>query len=201
MLDDFGKDEKAGGIAKLYLGLKSFVPSNRFDETLYSEFDVPKFYSTNIVENWDRYDCANVFWFYFEHKYQIHKDKLDFNNIYEPDKQSILETVVAIDRERYKGLDFGHELLSKFGNQLKDDILPKLYRLQTKIEKGLPTIVKLLFAISATLILFGFILPIINKIFCFHYIMDIISVSATISMSVYLLTGFCRFLKKEVKIY
>lgn len=197
----FVEDKRYGGIPSLYLQLKSFVSQRRvFDYTLYTEFDVPVFYKTETIQRWIDYTCGNGLWYYFEHKYSIYKDRLLLDNIYAGDSKEILEKCLQIDKERYKDLEFGPELLAKLGTQLTEDILPSLLRIQRTTDSELPRIIKYLFFISGTLIVFGVGLPIINRIYELSPLLDIISISITISISLYLLLSFYGFMNREIRL-
>ncbi|WP_299135274.1 hypothetical protein [uncultured Tenacibaculum sp.] len=198
---DFINDEEYSGLASLYLELKSFkFDQFPFDETLHTEFDVPVYYSSEIVQKWIDYDCGNCLWYYFEHKYAVYRDSLNLADIYVGYKEDMKDNCIRIDQERYKDLDFGPELLAKLGTQLTADILPKLVRIQRYMDSDLPKIIKYLFVIAGLLIVFGVSLPLINNIYEFSPILDVLSISVIISTSFYLLISFYGFMKREIKI-
>ncbi|MCK4407895.1 MAG: hypothetical protein KAV44_09485 [Bacteroidales bacterium] len=198
---EFINDKKYSALASLYLELKSFkFGQYPFDQTLYTEFDVPLYYSTEIIQKWINYNCGNGLWYYFDYKYTFFKKSLNLHDIYDGYKEEIKDNCIRIDQERYKDIDFGPELLSKLGTQLTNDILPKLIRIQRHIDSGLPEIIKYLFLVAGILIVFGVSLPLINNIYEFSPIIDIISMGVIFSTSFYLLVSFYGFMKKEIKI-
>jgi len=198
---DFMEDYEFGDTAKLYLELKSFIPNKSYDQTLYTEFDVPGYYyNAKILQKWIDYDCGNGLYNYFGPNYSFYKDDLRLANVYLGDKKEIIEACQKIDQERYKGLDFGPELLSKLGAQLTADILPQLVRLQLFMEQGLPRIITYLFIVAGLLILFGVTLPLMTKLYRLPPIFDIVSISVTIAISFYLLISFYGFMRREIRL-
>lgn len=198
---EFMNDKRFSGLACLYLELKSFkFDQYPFDQTLYTEFDVPVYYNSLIIQKWIDCNCGNGLWYYFDHKYAIYKDSLNLKDIYIGYKEEIKDNCLRIDQERYKNLEFGPELLSKLGSQIHLDILPKLIRLQRYMESDLPKIIKYLFAISGLLIVFGISLPLLNNVYTLSPFLDIISISVVISISFYLIISFYGFMKREVKV-
>lgn len=197
----FIEDKRCGGPAKLYLELKSFMFGHiPFDQTLYTEFNVPKRYHPNLVEKWIDYDCGNGLWTYFEHKYAVYKDSFNFHDVYSGDVEAIEEACLRIDKERYTDIKFGADLLAKMGVQLTGDILPELFRIQRIVHSDLPRIIKYLFVIAGLLIVFGIALPILNNIYSLSPYLDIISIGIIISISFYLVLSFYGFMKKEVQV-
>ena len=199
---EFTEDERYSGVASLYLDLKSFVSKKHpYDRTLLSEFEVPLYYSPEIVNNWIKYDSGNGLWYYFKHKYSLYKATFDFTDFYIEDKEDIVKTCLKIDRERYKDLEFGPELLAQLGTQLTEDILPKLHRVQNYMNSDLPKIIKFLFLIAGLVIIFGVALPLLNKVYNISSYIDVISSAAVISISFYLIISFYGFMKRESTIH
>ncbi|HBO30051.1 MAG TPA: hypothetical protein DIV44_00760 [Leeuwenhoekiella sp.] len=198
---EFVNDENFSSLACLYLELKSFkFDQYPFDQTLYTEFDVPLYYNSSIVQKWIDYDCGNGLWYYFDHKYAVYKDSLNLKDIYVGYKEEMKDNCLRIDQARYKDLEFGPELLSKLGTHIHADILPKLIRIQRYMDSDLPKIIKYLFAIAGLLIVFGISLPLLNNIYTLSPFLDLVSISVVISTSFYLIISFYGFMKREIKV-
>ena len=196
----YSQDTHCGGISNLYLELRSFVPKgHQFDETLYSEFEISKFYETLLLEKWVKYDCGNGLWYYFDNEYAIYKNKFNFN-IYQEYQKEILMLCLQIDKERYQGMQFDNQLLAKLGTQMHSDIIPKLFKAQLSIEKGLPVIINYLFSIFVLLVLLGVIIPLLSNLFTLCPVWDIISISGTIGICSYIILSFYGFMKQEINI-
>lgn len=196
---EFTEKNKYGGAANLFLELKTLVSAEiPFDETLYSEFDVPIYYKTDILKKWVRYDCGNGLWYYFSHKYNSYKEDLRLDNVLSFYYEDIKNLSIQIDKERYKDLEFGEELLAKLGTQFHSSIIPELLRVQLYIDTGVPKIVSYLFIILCNLISFGIVLPLITKIYSLSSIFEITSISVIVALCFYLITSFYSFLKREL---
>lgn len=194
----YSQDTHCGGISNLYLELRAFVPKgHQFDETLYSEFEISKFYETLLLEKWVKYDCGNGLWYYFDNEYAIYKNKFNFN-IYQEYQKEILMLCLQIDKERYQGMQFDNQLLAKLGTQMHSDIIPKLFKAQLSIEKGLPVIINYLFIIFVLLVLLGVIIPLFSNLFMLCPVWDIISISGTIGICSYIILSFYGFMKQEI---
>lgn len=197
---DYIEDTQCGGLSDLYLELRAFVPKDHgFDEALYSEFEVSKFYDTQLLEKWVKYDCGNGLWYYFENKYAVYRENFNFN-IYSGYKEEILKNCLQIDKERYQGIQFDAQLLAKLGNQMYSDVIPKLFKAQLSIEKGLPKIVNYLFSIFVLLVVFGVLMPLSSNIFNLCPFWDAISISTTTGICAYIISSFYGFMKQEIKI-
>ena len=195
------QDHKYGDTGNLYLELKSFIFDHPFDNTLYTEFEVPVYYSNEVVEKWVEYECGNGLWYFFEYKRGLYEKALRVDTVYDGDQKEIKEICLRIDKERYMDLDFGPELLSKLGNQFYQEIIPKLYRIQIYLDKGLPRIVKYLFILLGILIVFGVALPLLIKLFSLNSVFDVISTSMILSLCFYLISSFYQSMHNEIKLY
>ena len=195
------QDHKYGDTGNLHLELKSFIFDHPFDNTLYTEFEVPVYYSNEVVEKWVEYECGNGLWYFFEYKRGLYEKALRVDTVYDGDQKEIKEICLRIDKERYMDLDFGPELLSKLGNQFYQEIIPKLYRIQIYLDKGLPRIVKYLFILLGILIVFGVALPLLIKLFSLNSVFDVISTSMILSLCFYLISSFYQSMHNEIKLY
>jgi len=198
---EFVRDTNKSSLAELYLELKSFIfEQYTIDESLYSEFEVMLYYDIITLQKWNEHHCGNGLYYFFDYKYSTYKNEFNWDGITSENKDEIIEIALDIDRERYKNLTFGPELLSKLGTQLIDEVLPKLTKTQEFIESDLPHIVKKLFLISGITIVFGILLPIVNGIYTISPILDIISISTILSVCFFLVISFYGFMKREIKI-
>ncbi len=198
----FIQDEKFGEIKKqVYLEMKSFLlPLRIFDETVYSEFDVELMYSSSILDKWQEYDCGNMIWYLFENKYNLYEGQFNFNS-FPSSKQKEIELLSRkIDKERYENIEFGPDLLGKLGSQIDLDIIPKLNRLQHEFEQGLPKILKFMYSILSSMLLFGVILPVIIKLLDFPIIFSFISITTVLSATIFFILRLPNIMKREIYI-
>jgi hypothetical protein len=176
----FNQDEKNtfGDTLYLYLELKSFIfDEYSYDETLYSESEVPIYYSSQILKKWIKYDCGGNLWYFFDNKLDAFAADLKISKVTPHNKTKIEECTLLIDRDKFNDIKFGPKLLAKLGTHFREDIFPKLLKLQLNNEKGLPAIAKYLCIILYLLLSLGVALPLISKIYSLPPIVDIISVS------------------------
>jgi len=196
----FIQDKTKSNTSYLYLQLKSFESDIFFDETVYSEFEVPKYYSITILEKWIKHECGSGLYYYFDHEYSTYKNSLKLHEVIEEYQEDIIQACLYIDKERYQNQVFDNKLLAKLGTQVTTDILPRLLRLQLYIEQPLPKIITYLYIVLLLLITFGVSLPILIKVYDLDIIFDIISLSTILGTSIYLITSFYNLLRTEVDV-
>ncbi len=198
----FIQDEKFGEIKKqAYLEMKSFLlPVSIFDETVNSEFDVDIMYSTNILDKWQEYDCGSMIWYLFDDNFALYEGQFNFNSFNSSKQNEIVGLSKQIDNDRYKNLEFGPELLGKLGSQIDLDIIPKLNRLQHTYEQGLPKIVKFMYFILSSMLVFGVIVPVISKLFNFPIIVSFISIVIVLSVTTFFIFRLPFIMKSEIYI-
>ena len=195
---NFIEDKRYGGIASLYLDLKSFVSTKHpFDLTVVSEFEVPVYYSPTIVNKWVNYNSGNSLWYSFQNKWSSYSQRIDLNNINNIDKEEILKTCLKIDKERYNNMEFTAELLGKIGTQLTAEILPKLQRAQIYMSSDLPQIIKILYFMSGLILIFGVVIPLANKIFLISPVLDILSIAVVFSLCFHFIISFYDVMIRE----
>lgn len=196
----FIQDEKFGEIKKqTYLEMKSFLlPVRIFDETVYSEFDVELMYSSRILDKWQEYDCGNMIWYLFENKYGLYEGQFDFNSFHISKQNEIELLSKKIDNERYNDIEFGPALLGKLGSQVDLDIIPKLNRLQHAFEQGLPKILKFMYFILSSMLIFGVILPVMIKLFNFPIIVSFIPITTVLSLTIFFILRLPYTMKREI---
>jgi hypothetical protein len=199
---NFNQDERNtfGDTLYLYLELKSFIFRDySYDETLYSEFEVPIYYSSKILKQWIEFDCGGNLWYFFDNKLEVFAEDLKLSKVTSNNRSKIEECALLIDRDKFNDIKFGPKLLAKLGTQFREDIFPKLLKLQLNNEKGLPAIAKYLCIILYLLLSLGVALPLISKIYSLPPIVDILSVSFLFSIIFYIILSFYFFLNNEVK--
>jgi len=196
----FIQDEKYGEIKKqAFLEMKSFLlPIKVCDETVYSEFDVELMYSTNTLDKWQEYDCGSMIWNLFDDKYMLYEGQFDFNSFQVSKQKEIDLLAKKIDIERYKNIEFGPNLLGKLGSQIDLDIIPKLNRLQHEFEKGIPVILRFMYFVLSSILIFGVVLPIILKLFDFPVIISFISITTVLSLTIFLVLRLPYVMKREI---
>lgn len=197
---EFAQDPKAGGLAQLYLELKSFESGEGFDYTVLSEYESPKGYSTSVLQSWHNYDCGNGLFYYFDYQFSDYKESLDFH-IYKDHKEAIEESALKIDKEKYKGMKFGPELISKIGSHFYEEILPKLLRLQRKVEGSAPQFLKMITVFVLSNLLLGVGCPVFFTLFNFPVEFLVFTNSLSLTMLLCSIVFYYPILNSEIKIY
>ncbi|GHT39445.1 hypothetical protein AGMMS49965_05460 [Bacteroidia bacterium] len=195
-------ESEYNNIAYFCLELRSFIDMTAVMSDMYiliSEFDIPVPFNSKILRDWIDNGCGCGF-LEFDKEYCSHLNKVPLTlNISKEAEESIKQLAVQIDKERYEQIDCTSTLF-KLGMQIHYDIIPSLYRLHLQIEGKLPLLVKYLFWIFVLLIVFGVVLPLLSKILLLSTIVDIISISMTISLCIYIVFSFYGFLKSEIDV-
>ncbi len=196
-LEFIEENNRYGETENLYLESKSLLLTNPNDAKV-SNFSNPKNYDKTILAKWVAHKCGSGLWYYFGYKYPSFKDELDANRIYERHQEKILSYAIQLDTQRYQDMGFSEELLSKLGEQMSEDIIPRLYELTTQAHKKLPNIVNIAFVLMLILTIFGIFQPIATLLFQLPAIFSFISIAVVMSMLLFMVLAIYPFVMKEV---
>ena len=181
----------------LYLELKSLLYNSTRDKRINENISHPQIYDKRLLEKWLEHKCGSGLWYYFGYKYSIYKEALNLNNVYERHQDKIMKLALSIDNEAFEDSSFNEVFLSKLGEYMSNEILPKLYQFQEGFDKKLPRMVRYLYAIFAVLIIFGVLLPLVASLLQLSMIFSIVSVSVIIALVFFIATSFYQFLASE----
>jgi hypothetical protein len=123
---------------------------------------------------------------------------LDVNRIYERHQEKILSHAIQLDTQKYQDMGFSEELLSKLGEQMSEEVIPRLYALTTQAHKKLPSIVNIAFVLMLLLTIFGIFQPIATLLFQLPPIFSFISIAVVMSMLLFMVLAIYPFVMKEV---
>ena len=182
----------------LYLEMKSLLMTSTKDKRISENIPYPKTYNRDIVEKWLEHKSGSGLWYYFGYKFAIFKDVLDYNAVFERHQEKIMVLANAIDSEHFEDSSFNEVFLSRLGEYMTKEVIPKLYQYQDAAGKGLPGIMKYLYAIFLFLTVFGVLLPLAFLLFSLPAITLMISFSCVVSTIFFIATTFYQFLSKEV---
>ena len=182
----------------LYLEMKSLLMTSTKDKRTIENVAYPNVYSKDIVEKWLEHKCGSGLWYYFGYKYGIFKEALDLEAVFERHQEKIMLLANSIDSTHFEDSSFNEVFLSRLGEYMNKEVIPKLYQIQDTAGKGLPGILKYLYAIFLLLTLFGVLLPLVYLLFTLPVISLVVSFSLVISTIFYIATTFYQFLTKEV---
>ncbi|MFK5981629.1 MAG: hypothetical protein QM499_01855 [Flavobacteriaceae bacterium] len=187
-----------GDTENLYLELKSLLMTKPKEKKLPKNIQFPKIYDKAIIEKWLEHKCGSGLLYYFGYKYGIYKETLDIESVFERHQDKIMSLANSIDPEVFEDSSFNEVFLSKLGDYMSNDIMPKLFQLQEDVNTDMPSLLKYLYGIFLFLILFGVLLPLGFLLFNLPIFLLIISFASVVSIIFYLATTFYQFLSKEI---
>lgn len=184
----------------LYLEFKSLLITSPKEKVVTENIRFPRHYDNAIVEKWLEHKCGSGLWYYFGYKYASFKNALDLEAVYERHQDKIMTLAQSIDSEAFEDSSFNEVFLSKLGEYMNKEVIPKLHQFQTFAAKKLPKMVNYIFSLFIILVIFGVLFPLMYKLFNLDPIVAILSISISISVIVYILTSFYQFLTKEIEV-
>ncbi|QNJ98976.1 hypothetical protein [Constantimarinum furrinae] len=182
----------------LYLELKSILMTSPRERKIPENIAYPKVYNRDIVEKWLEHKVGSGLWYYFGYKYAVFKEALDINSVFERHQEKIMTLANSIDSEAFEDSSFNEVFLSKLGEYMNKEVIPKLFQFQEKSVNNMPRIMRYLYSIFLMLVLFGVLLPLLYLLFSLSIIALIISFATVISIIFFIATTFYPFLSKEI---
>jgi len=196
-LEYIEENNRFGDSENLYLEAKSLLlddPSNSKVDT----FSNPRTYSPRILRKWVEHKCGSGIWYYFGYKYASYKDELDVNRIYERHQEKILSYAVQLDTHRYQDMGFSEDLLSKLGEQMSEEIIPRLFSITMQSQQRIPKIINFAFILLVLLTLLGVFLPIGILLFQLPVLYSFISIGFVCSILLFMTLSIYPFVIKEI---
>lgn len=184
----------------LYLEFKALLLTSPKEKIVTENIRYPRHYDKAIVEKWLEHKCGSGLWYYFGYKFATYKSALDLEAVYERHQDKIMTLAQSIDSEVFEDSSFNEVFLSKLGEYMNKDVIPKLHQFQTFAAQKLPKMVNYIFIIFITLVISGVLLPLVYQLFELHPFLAIISVSITIGIIFYITTSFYQFLTNEIEV-
>jgi len=182
----------------LYLELKSLLMAHPKEKNIPENIAYPKVYSKNMVSKWLEHKCGSGLWYYFGYKFGIYKESLDINAVFERHQDQIMTLANKMDSEVFEDSSFNEVFLSKLGEYIVNDVLPKLYQFMDKTEEKLPSVYKYLYSISVFFVFFGVLIPLFYILFFLPVILLIISYSTILGLIFFITTTFYHFLSRDI---
>ena len=181
----------------LYLEMKSLLLTSPRQKKVPEAINYPEVYDRAIVQKWLEHKSGSGLWYYFGYKYSVFKDALSLNAVFERHQEKIISIANNIDSEFFEDSSFNENFLSKLGEYMSKEVLPKLFQYQGSVSKKLPALVRYLYGIFIALVTFGILLPLISLLIQIPVILLIFSFSFVISVIFYIAITFYQFLVKE----
>ena len=182
----------------LYLELKSLLMTSTKEKKIIVDIAYPESYNRDIVEKWLEHKCGSGLWYYFGYKYGIFKEALNLEAVFERHQDKIMTLANAIDNVAFEDSSFNEVFLSKLGEYMSKEVMPKLYQIQESMGSKLPKVMRYLYTIFLMLVVFGVLLPIFYLLFNLPVISLMFSYALVVSIIFYISTTFYQFLSSEM---
>lgn len=196
-LEFIEENNRYGETENLYLEAKSLLLDNPSDSKVTS-YSNPKSYDKAILAKWVAHKCGSGLWYFFGYKYTNFKDELDVNRVYERHQEKIMSYAIQLDTQKYQDMGFSEELLSKLGEQMSEEVIPRLHALTSQAHKKLPSIVNIAFVLMLILTIFGIFQPIATLLFQLPPLFSFVSIAVVMSMLLFMVLAIYPFVMKEV---
>ena len=187
-----------GDTENLYLELKSMLMTSPKEKNIPEEINYPGYYNKEIVAKWLEHKCGSGLWYYFGYKFGAFKESLDIDAVFERHQDKIMTLANSIDSEVFEDSSFNEVFLSKLGEYMSKEVMPKLYQFQNDMTGKMPSLIRYLYFIFLFLVLFGVLLPLLFLLFSLPIITLVISYSFVIGIIFYIATTFYQFLSEEI---
>jgi hypothetical protein len=181
----------------LYLELKSLLYTEPKQKKTTSDIEYPEQYKIEILEKWLEHKVGSGLWYYFGYKFGDYKDSLDIDAVYERHQDKIMTLANDINSELFEDSSFNEVFLSKLGEYINKDLLPKLFQAQNKIKSGLSKSLQYIYMLFASLVLIGVVIPLLCILFQLPSIALICSFSFVISILFFVLVAALPFLSES----
>lgn len=184
----------------LYLEFKALLITSPKEKVVTENIRYPRHYDNAIIEKWLEHKCGSGLWYYFGYKYGTFKNALDLEAVFERHQDKIMTLAQSIDSETFEDSSFNEVFLSKLGEYMNKEVVPKLHQFQTFAAQKLPKMVNYIFTLFIILVSFGLLLPLFYSLFNLDYSLAIVSVAVPIGVVFYIMTSFYQFLTKEIEV-
>lgn len=196
-LEYIEENNRYGDSESLYLEAKSMLLSDPKDSKV-DTFINPRSYDARLLKKWVEHKVGAGFWHYFGYKYPSYKDELDVNRIFERHQDKILNYAIQLDLNRYQDMGFSENLLSKIGEQMSEDVIPRLLELTLQTRQRVPRIINTAYALMVLLIIFGVFQPLASFLFVLPPLIAYISIAVVSSMLLFIMLGVYPFVLHEI---
>lgn len=196
-LEYIEENNRYGDSESLYLESKSILLSNPSDSKV-DTFINPKNYNIRILKKWVEHQVGSGLWHYFGYKYPSFKEELSVNRIFERHQDKILNYAIQLDLHRYQDMGFSEELLSKIGEQMSEDVIPRLLELTLQTRQRVPKIINIAYGLMVLLIIFGVFQPLITFLFVVPALASYVSIAVVASMLLFIMLSTYNFVLQEI---
>lgn len=182
----------------LYLELKSLLYTEPKQKNLPNTIIYPLQYNTAILKKWLEHKVGSGLWYHFGYRFGDFKNALNLDALHERHQDKIIALANSIDPIGFEDSSFNDVFLSKFGEYLNKDLIPKLFEAQCDKKNGLSSSLQNLYILFAAMVVIGVLLPLLSTLFDLPTIILIASFSFVISALVFIVFAGLSFLSKSV---
>jgi len=196
-LEYIEENNRYGDSESLYLESKAMLLSEPSDSKM-DTFINPRNYNVRILKKWVEHKVGSGLWHFFGYKYASFKDELDVHRIFERHQEKILNYAIQLDLPRYQDMGFSEELLSKIGEQMSEDVIPRLLELTLQTRQRIPRIINISYSLMVLLILFGVFQPLVSFLFVLPAIYSYVSIAVVVAMLLFIMLSVYPFVIQEI---
>lgn len=196
-LEYIEENNRYGESESLYLEAKSALLTDPAQSKI-DPFINPRSYNVRILKKWVEHKMGSGLWHYFGYKYPSFKDELDVNRIFERHQDKILNYAIQLDLNRYQDMGFSEHLLSKLGEQMSEEVIPRLLELTLQTRQRIPKIINITYALMVLLIIFGVFQPLALFLFTLPALFAYISIAVVTSMLLFIMLAIYPFVLQEI---
>jgi hypothetical protein len=182
----------------LYLELKSLLYTEPKQKSLPNTIIYPLQYNPAILEKWLEHKIGSGLWYHFGYRFGDFKNALNLDALHERHQDKIIALANTIDPISFEDSSFNDVFLSKFGEYLNKDLIPKLFEAQSDKKNGLSTSLQNLYVLFAAMVFIGMLLPLLSTLLELPTILLVCSFSFVISALVFMVISGLSFLSKTV---
>lgn len=183
----------------LYLELKSLLYTEPKQKQLPNTILYPLQYNTAILKKWLEHKVGSGLWYHFGYRFGDFKNTLKLDALHERHQDKIISIANTIDPIYFEDSSFNDVFLSKFGEYLNKDLIPKLFKTQRDKKNSLSSSLKNLYLLFSAIVCFGILLPLISTLFGLPAIVLAVSFSFVISALVFMVFSGLSFLSSTIK--
>ena len=196
-LEYIEENNRYGDSESLYLESKSILLTDPSDSKV-DPFINPRSYNLRILKKWVEHSVGSGLWHFFGYKYPSFKDELDVNRVFERHQDKILSYAIQLDLNKYQDMGFSEDLLSKIGEQMSEDVIPRLLELTLQTHQRVPRIINIAYSLMVLLIIFGIFQPLVTFLFVLPALFTYLSIAVVVSMLLFIMLSVYPFVLQEI---
>ena len=123
---------------------------------------------------------------------------LNLDALHERHQDKIMALANSIDPISFEESSFNDVFLSKFGEYINKDLIPKLFEAQSNKQNGLSKTLQLLYMLFGSMVVIGVLIPLLSILLGLPPFLLVLSYSFVISAIVFIVISGLSFLSKTL---